>query len=1621
MYSNVTEVFKTTIRSPSRTFKGRLKIKGKWVDSKFKKISYETASSSEESLALGSAVSAKIELTIAKIDQLFENTEIPVEIGLLLPSGTYEYVPLGIFTAEHPTSDQDSTTFTAYDRMMKTTGLYVSNLTYPATAAAVLDEIGAGCGVPVNTSGLSDIIINTQPAGYTYREIIGYIASLAGGFACVNRVGTIIIKWYTETDYKLDYSRIMSFEKDESDYHIDKLTCNTDASNSLAAGSGTLGITFDNPFMTQDRLNAVYKKVKALIYRGAEVKTLGDVRMDPWDVITVVEGNTEYKMPVMNLTLEYDGGLAMTITSYGKTETETQTDYKGPSTKASERSYAELMLVKDMIAKKVDAEWVKANTVQAETIVGINNELQNIYNNYLKSETAEIKYATIESLKGLSGEFEQFKVNDFTAIIGKVNDLTVGVEKVNTLMFGSASGGSLTTEFSNSVISLIGDAQIKSAMIESIDAKKITSLDVNTTSVNIHSESGLSRWKDNTIVISDGTRTRVQIGKDANADYNMYVWDKAGNLMFDALGLTEKGVKREIIRNDMVKEDANISAGKLDIASLFDVINNDGSHTLKSSKIYVDSDKQTLDVSFKAITTKTDTAVTVANKAEQNAGTALSTANSADTKAQSVLNRANAGEFKGADGKNFSWNLIKYDYIEAFASDIDKSEYIKNGKVICEGNNVNAGIKIDSVNCYESSTQYVLSGYVTILSKTCINFFIYNGKKHTFISFSIDGKSYANPLDIITTDAVQILNDGKSHFFELRFQTANDMPADDNTKATYTYIQLNKSNQTNIRYQIVGLKLEKGNKSTDWCPAKEDLKGATGATGKGVSAITPQYYLSTSNTTQSGGSWSNTRPSWVAGRYYWMRDYIQWTDGSVTASAPQLATDLNNLYSSLQTVTNTVSSQGTQLSTVQGQISSKVWQQDITTAVTNLQIGGRNLLTGSAGWTKANPAKSTNAADAYAYIGGKVYLENGKTYTLQAVSDSVWATGHGGQTGKATIWLHGLGDGFHRVFCGDGKTSGRYTWTFVHTSATQNCEIRINGYSKVTSFWDIKIESGNIATDWTPAPEDIDANISSVEGKITTVSNQYTTLNQSFTSLKATVNSNTTAISKKADNSTVTEINNRVTTLTADLSGIKQSISATYVTKTEYAKEIDRLGDNINNVDDKASAAQDWCQTIEDNITDHYSTTVQMNNAITQAVSAESNSIKLEVSGTYATKNDTNNLQIGGVNRFIKSTATINKYITATGTITAGGNYWDLTDYIDVSQWTHYIASGWTNLGNAPATCFYDSNKKFISGVAGNNTSARHSLPIPTGAAYMRFSYAHVDTDKLKIEKGTKATDYSPAPEDVNAKFNNYATTASLSAYIAKTDTGALKSCIEAIADDINLTAGGSINISGNKSVNIRGNTFSLDSSGTKISNTGYLQTVNAKLGEWNVDSKAIYCETADKVYTAYLQNPDYVVGNTREDAWVYSVQKNGIATFYVTSEGDLYCRCFSTPYTTYQPNYRWATYENNLNTTLFIRTFHGPCLIIANVSIWTDDTSDYGTIKCGLYLDGYCVTENQHRLETTNAIELSAGATYVWYFSDNEAHTLSGIGGSTKNGKKTITYSVQALFNNDVGWGTGQ
>lgn len=73
----------------------------------------------------------------------------------------------------------------------------------------------------------------------------------------------------------------------------------------------------------------------------------------------------------------------------------------------------------------------------------------------------------------------------------------------------------------------------------------------------------------------------------------------------------------------------------------------------------------------------------------------------------------------------------------------------------------------------------------------------------------------------------------------------------------------------------------------------DGAKGDKGSTGIGVRGIVEQYYLSTSATAQSGGSWSEAQPAWSKGKYIWTRSKVTWTDGSTTYTAPCLAKAIN--------------------------------------------------------------------------------------------------------------------------------------------------------------------------------------------------------------------------------------------------------------------------------------------------------------------------------------------------------------------------------------------------------------------------------------------------------------------------------------------------------------------------------------------------------------------------------------------------------------------------------------------------------------------------------------------------------------------------------------------------------
>ena len=273
------------------------------------------------------------------------------------------------------------------------------------------------------------------------------------------------------------------------------------------------------------------------------------------------------------------------------------------------------VLESDMLtATNADLKYARISDIDAT-----NAEIYQLSSSYaeFKNATADRLSANEAVINSLSSTYATVAM--LNAAKARITDLEADVADIDTLIFGSATGDTIQTSFANSVIAQLGDAQIKSAMIDSIVASKITSGDVITNNVRVKSSDGRLMISDQTMQISDANRVRVQIGKDASNDYSINIWDASGNLMFSKGGITDSAIKSAIIRNDMVSETANISASKLDIDSLFDEING-STKTIKSTRVYLDENKQTLDVAFKSLSST----VTSQGQTITSQGTAIS-------------------------------------------------------------------------------------------------------------------------------------------------------------------------------------------------------------------------------------------------------------------------------------------------------------------------------------------------------------------------------------------------------------------------------------------------------------------------------------------------------------------------------------------------------------------------------------------------------------------------------------------------------------------------------------------------------------------------------------------------------------------------------------------------------------------------------------------------------------------------------------------------------------------------------------------------------------------------------------------------------------------------------------
>lgn len=204
-----------------------------------------------------------------------------------------------------------------------------------------------------------------------------------------------------------------------------------------------------------------------------------------------------------------------------------------------------------------------------------------------------------------SAELNEVKINkaditELNAVNSKINIVESNVGKIETLVNGNLSSINIQAGGITGVSLNMKTIFVTDANIVSVNASKVKAGTIDTNLVNIQSKDGKLTIKDNTIQIKDNSRVRVQIGKDASNDYSMYVWDSAGKLMFDATGLKADGIKNKIIRDNMVADNANIDGKKLNISSIITHIN-EGTTTIKSSKVQIDGSNQTLDIAFNSL------------------------------------------------------------------------------------------------------------------------------------------------------------------------------------------------------------------------------------------------------------------------------------------------------------------------------------------------------------------------------------------------------------------------------------------------------------------------------------------------------------------------------------------------------------------------------------------------------------------------------------------------------------------------------------------------------------------------------------------------------------------------------------------------------------------------------------------------------------------------------------------------------------------------------------------------------------------------------------------------------------------------------------------------------------
>ncbi|MDG8250614.1 peptidase S74, partial [Streptococcus pneumoniae] len=317
---------------------------GDYTSRDIKEASFEYGYIKGDTYKPGGTCAGSGKITFTSIITTFNKLDIlHPEIGLLV-GDTYQWVKMGEYFINDIEIDRNrnTTTLELMDGMFKLNREYVTDLHFPAEVREVIQEICLKTGIELANDyfGISAMRYHIEqvPEGkkLSFRDMLSAMTQVIGMSCFFNREGKMEIRDLTESNITInaDSYFLHGLTKSEIEYQIAGITCKTDK-KSLTVGMKTgRSLELDNVFMTQSALNDLYYKLKNLTYYPYNLNYQGHLLLEVGQWVTIQTNKKEtFKVPVLSQSFTFKGGLRGRISADSKAGNDTQYSYEGTITK----------------------------------------------------------------------------------------------------------------------------------------------------------------------------------------------------------------------------------------------------------------------------------------------------------------------------------------------------------------------------------------------------------------------------------------------------------------------------------------------------------------------------------------------------------------------------------------------------------------------------------------------------------------------------------------------------------------------------------------------------------------------------------------------------------------------------------------------------------------------------------------------------------------------------------------------------------------------------------------------------------------------------------------------------------------------------------------------------------------------------------------------------------------------------------------------------------------------------------------------------------------------------------------------------------------------------------------